>query len=175
MRDALREAVQKARKLEIDGADFYTTLASMCATEAGQRMFKSFAADERRHLRVVKDLAEGVGVDVDQMPMPRDEIRTLFTEAAEQTDEQGAVTSDEKDAVQQAMEMETESYNLYVKAAEDAADEDTRRLFERLSREENQHYEMLENTLEYLNENAAWFLWKEWALIVGDQSSLGMG
>ncbi len=175
MSEELKEAVQKARKLEIDGADFYTRLAEICTTEAGTRMFKSFAGDERRHLRVVKDIAAGIGVDVDQMPMPRDEIRTLFTEAAEQMDEQAAVTSGEKEAVQQAMEMETESYNLYARAAGDAEDNDTQCLFERLSREENQHYEMLENTLEYLNQNAEWFLWKEWALIVGDQSSLGMG
>ena len=32
---------------------------------------------------------------------------------------------------------------------------------------------MLENTLDYLTGNEKWFLWNEWALITGDQSSLG--
>ncbi len=176
MREELQQAVQKARKLEIAGAEFYTDLAEQCSNTAAEQMFQSFAKDEKRHLRVVKKLAEGVGVDVDELPMPRDEIRTLFTEmSGEGPQEPAEADADEREAIREAMQVETRSYKLYHQSAEDAEDEQTRKLFERLAREENQHYEMLENTLEYLSNNPRWFLWKEWALIVGDQSSLGMG
>ncbi len=175
MKDEIKEAVQQARKLEIDGAEYYTQLAKNCSSEAAAKMFHSFAGDEKRHLKVVNDLAEGAGVDTGELPMPRDEIRTMFSDAAETMAETAEATDDEKEAVSKAMEMETKSFKLYSQSAEDAEDEQTQELFELLARQENQHYEMLENTLEYMNSNEEWFLWKEWALIVGDQSSLGMG
>ena len=174
MNAELEAAVEKARKLEIDGAEYYTKLAEKCAVEAGRKMFHSFASDERRHQRIIEDVAKGIGVDVDSMAMPRDEIRTIFSQAAENVNAEATVTADERQAVRVALQMETESYNLYVQAAGAADDEAVTKLFERLAREENQHYEMLENTLDYLNSNEEWFLWSEWALIVGDQSSLGM-
>ena len=173
MGEEFKEAIEKARKLERDGADFYTEAAEKCTVISGKRMFESFAGDERRHLRMIDDMAEGLGVDLDQSPMPRDEIRTLFSTAEETLGDDIRATADEKDAIRIAMEMETKSYKLYKGAAAEATDDVPRELFERLAREENQHYEMLENTREYLSSNQQWFMWNEWALIVGDQSSLG--
>ena len=170
----LKEALDKARKLELDGIEFYTKAAQRCGVPSGKRMFESFAGDERRHLTIIGEVAQGLGVDVEKMPMPRDEMRTLFSDAEVQIGEDTEASADEEEAVRIAMGMETESYRLYKGAAEKARDDVTRRLFERLAREENQHYEMLENTLEYLSDNQKWFLSKEWALIVGDQSSLGL-
>ena len=168
-----REALDKARKMELDGIEFYAALAGKCSVESGKRMFESFAEDEKRHLKVIKDMAEGLGATMEGQAMPRDSIRTIFAEAKERVDDYVQTNPDEQEAVRVAMAMETDSYKLYKAAAQDASDEGARDLFERLSREENQHYEMLENTLEYLSSNARWFLTGEWALIVGDQSSLG--
>ncbi len=175
MNEELQEAIEKARKLEIDGTAYYTKLAQMCSVPSGKRMFESFADDERRHLRIIEDVTKGLGIDESCFAMPRETMRTLFSEAAERLDETPVVGTDEKEAVQAAMEMETKSFRLYEDAAGRAEDDDTQALFERLASEENQHYEMLENTLEYLNSNGQWFLWQEGALIVGDQSSLGLG
>jgi len=169
-----QKALDKARKLELDGISFYTKAAERCQVPSGKRMFESFAGDEKRHLKVICDVAKGLGVDMSKQPLPRDEVRTLFATLSVQVGEDMQATADEQEAIRVAMGMETESYKLYKGQAEAASDEATRKLFERLSHEENQHYEMLENTLEYLTDNQKWFLWKEWALIVGDQSSLGM-
>jgi rubrerythrin len=168
-----QKAIEKARKLEIDGAEFYTKVAKRCNVPPGRRMFESFASDERRHLRVIEEVVKGLGVDLDKMPMPRDEIRTIFSEAERKGVADMGISAGQQEAVRVAMGMETESYKLYADAAVKATDGLMRKLFERLAREENQHYEMLENTLEYLQSNKEWFLWKEWALITGDQSSLG--
>lgn len=174
MGEELKEAVDKARKLELDGIGFYTEAAEKCGVVSGKRMFQSFADDEKRHLQIIDDVVAGLGVDLDEFAMPRDEIRTLFSSATETMEDEMGATADEKDVVRVAMDMETKSYQLYKGAAADATDDVARKLFERLAREENQHYEMLENTLEYLSSNEQWFLWSEWALIVGDQSSLGV-
>ncbi len=173
MNDELLGALERAQKLEIDGAEFYLDLAAGCASEAAAQMFRSFAADEQRHLRIVRDMAEGIGVDVGSMPTPREEMRTIFSEAAGRADAAAQASADEKEAVGVAMGMEKASFDLYTESAQEAEDDETRSLLERLALEENQHYEMLENTLEYLDASDQWFLWTEGALLTGDQSSLG--
>jgi rubrerythrin len=172
MADSFKDALQQARKMEMDGIEFYNKLAGKCGSEAGRTMFRSFAADETRHLRVIKEIAEGMGVDIQKLPMPRETIRTIFAEVAGKVDDYASATEDEKEAIQIAMGMETKSYELYAGSAKTAKDDDMRDLFERLAIQENQHYEMLENTLEYLSSNDQWFLWKEGGLLTGDQSSL---
>jgi rubrerythrin len=174
MDQEFRDALEKARKLEIDGADFYTKLAQMCASDAGRQLFESFAADERRHLKVVSDVAKGLGANIDDMPMPRDTIRTLFADIEANMEEATAASAEEREAVEVALGAEKQSFDLYQRAAKDADDEATRRLMARLAQEENQHYEMLENTLEYLDGNKEWFLWNEGGPIQGDQSSIGV-
>ena len=172
MAQSIEEAVQQARKMETDGINFYSKLAEKCSSDAGKAMFQSFTEDEKRHLRVIKEIAKGLGVDAQKLPMPRDTIRTIFTAAAGKMDDYADATADEKDAIGVAMGMETKSFELYSGAAKSAKDKPIRQLFERLATQENQHYEMLDNTLEYLNTNQAWFLWKEGGLLTGDQSSL---
>jgi len=174
MDDALKGAVQMARKMEMDGAEFYGRAAQDAAGPQARRLFESFAADERRHLEIVDRLAAGLGVDVAGMPMPKDSIRTVFTDAQGASQGRAEPTEQERQAIETAQGMERESYRLYRRLADEATDAALNSLFERLSQEENQHYEMLENTRRYLSENGAWFLWDEHALLTGDMSSLGM-
>ena len=169
----LAEVLELAQKMEADGVEYYAGLARQCGSPTAQRMFESFAADETRHLRIIKDVAKGLGVDYEQFPMPRDEIVTIFAGAGARPGDVIEATAGERDAIRLAMGMETKGFELYRDAAQRAQGEGTRQLLERLAREESQHYEMLENTLEYLSSNPRWFLWNEWALVVGDQSSLG--
>lgn len=167
----LKEVVQLARKMEMDGSEFYGKAAEKAVNPQAKRLFESFAADERRHLGIVESMARGVGVDVEKMPMPRATVRTVFT-SAQAGSRAGAVAAGEREAVQDALSLERQSYRLYKHAAT-AGQGAQRALLERLASEENEHYEMLENTLEYLEDNQKWFLFREWGLLTGDMSSLG--
>ncbi len=173
MAEALDEVIQLARKMEMDGVEHYRRAAEATTNPQGKRLFESFARDEERHLRIVEDIARGIGVDVDAMPMPRDEIRTVFSQADAPAETPGGVTAGERVAIQIAMRMEQKSYKLYKDAANTAGDEKQKVVFDRLAQEENQHYEILENTLQYLTDNRKWFLWNESGLLTGDMTSLG--
>jgi len=174
MAKGLNETVQLARKMEMDGARLYADAARKAASAPAKRLFESFAADEERHLGIVESIAKGVGVDVARMPMPRANIRTVFSSAAGSAGGGGEVTADEQEAIRTALSMEKQSYSLYHGAAAKVKDAAQRSLLERLASEENEHYEMLQNTREYIEDNQEWFLFKEWALLTGDMSSLGM-
>ena len=173
MAEDLEEAIQIARKMETDGIEFYTKAANEAANVQATTLFKSLAEDEKRHLSIVEDIGEGKGVDVENLPEPAERIKTAFSESKEQISEREIATAQEKDALNIALDMETKSYNIYEEAAEKTDEEEEKELFERLAQEENQHYKMLENTDEYLNENEKWFLTQEYGLLTGDMSSLG--
>ncbi|MBS3764095.1 MAG: ferritin family protein [Planctomycetes bacterium] len=169
----LTEAIQLARKMELDGIGFYDDAAKKAGNPQAAQLFKSFSKDEERHLKIVSKVAEGMGVDVDQMPMPADEIKTVFSTAGQEIAVEAEVSASEREAIEMALEMEEKSYKLYADAAKNAGTADQRAIFERLSQEENQHYSILENTREYLDENEQWNLSEEWGLLMGDLTSLG--
>jgi len=173
MGKSLNECIQLARKMEMDGAKFYGEAAAKAVNPQAKRLFESFAADEKRHLGIVEQMARGAGVDISNMPMPAEEIRTVFSKAKEKLGKEQTVSDDERHAIEKALVMETESYRLYEEAAAQAKDAAQKALLERLASEEDQHYGMLVNTQEYLDDNQKWFMWKESALLTGDMSSLG--
>ena len=172
MNKDVAKALEIAEKQEQDGIDWYSKLADKCGSEAAEQMFRSFKKDEERHLQWVKHMAEGMGVDLSAAPLPRESIKTIFEEAADETDEYAEAPEEQTEAIDLALSMEKKSYKTYKQAADNADDPVVKATFERLAQEENEHYVMLENTREYLEHNDEWFLWEENALIMGDQSTL---
>ena len=174
MAESMNEVIQLARKMEMDGMGFYSRAAQEAANPQALRVFESFARDEQRHLDIIERIAQDLGVDVAGMPTPAESIRTVFTNADAELDEEQKATAGEQEAIAIALGMETKSYRLYKGAAESAEDDARKALFERLALEENQHYEMLENTQQYLTDYEKWVLWDEHGLLTGDMSSLGL-
>ncbi len=173
MTNNIHDILQKARKMEIDGRELYEKARDSATSEMAKRFFDSLAQDEKRHLSMVEKMGKGMGVDVDNMPLPAERIRTVFSEISSREVSELAATAEDQDALEMALKMEKDSYDLYARAAGLADSDATKQLLERLKQEENQHYEMLRNTEEYLKDNKQWFLTQEDALLTGDMSSLG--
>lgn len=173
MVEDLQEAIQLARKMEMDGIEFYGKAAENAGNPQAKKFFESLQDDERRHLRIVEEIGKGMGVDTQNMPAPAENIKTVFTEADQEIALDQQATAEEREAVEMALGMEEDSYKLYDDAAGHADSDNQKELFKRLAQEENQHYVMLENTQEYLEDNQKWVLWKEYGLLTGDMSSLG--
>ena len=108
----LSEALQLARKMEMDGIEFYNEAADRAGNPQAQRFFLSLAGDESRHLEVVENIARGMGVDMEQMPTPAENIQTVFSDADVQFGPDAQVTAQESDAIETALEMERDSYRL---------------------------------------------------------------
>jgi rubrerythrin len=78
-----------------------------------------------------------------------------------------SVCADELEALRIGLDMEKRSYEFYAQGARDAAGKDESRLCELLALEEGEHYKMLQNTYEYLEDRDHWFLWTEQGLLDG--------
>ncbi|MFQ5835995.1 MAG: Mlp family lipoprotein, partial [bacterium] len=113
----LSKAIRTAIKMEEDGIDFYQKAARKTSHPFGEKMFLSFAEDEKRHLTVLKKiLADLKFSDFNQFfeeKKPREKIKTVFREVKNEIKEKIAANSDELEALKIGMDMESKSSEFY--------------------------------------------------------------
>jgi rubrerythrin len=76
-------------------------------------------------------------------------------------------TSDELEAFKIAMQMEKEGIEFYNKLLSEASREKEKKLFDKLIKEEEQHYAIFSNTYTFLQDTGNWFMWEEYSIVDG--------
>ena len=165
----IEDVLKKAIKMEEEGYDFYKQAEARTASRTGKSMYSFLADYEVHHKKLLESMLRNTtpsARDLD-IPLPKERLRSVFDEARKNMEKAVPVTSDDVDALTFGMGKETESYQLYHKAADNSSDPGVKAVFERMAREEEQHYEILEQTRYYLKEYAIWTLWEEGGPIEG--------
>ena len=159
-------AAEMARKMETDAVAFYKEAAGRTSHPVGREMFLSIMEDEIRHTRMIEAVLKGMDITEDSAE-PMDRVKSVFEEMRPELEKKISATSDDKEALKVAMEMEKKGYDFYRESEAKAADEKTRELFKRLAKDEDQHYRMFANTYNFLNDSGNWFMWEEKGVIEG--------
>ena len=159
-------AIEIARKMETDAIKFYTEAARKTGYPAGKKMFEVIIIDEKRHLEIINKIIAESDVKMDDVH-PLENIKTVFEEMKDQMMEKVAATDDELEAFKIAMRMEKEGIEFYRKLLTGAENEKERALFERLIKEEGEHYEIFANTYSFINDTGNWFMWEEHSIVEG--------
>jgi rubrerythrin len=159
-------AIEIARKMETDAIKFYTEAASKTTYPAGKQMFETIIADEKRHLEIVNRLLKGMDVQMEDVH-PVENIKTVFEKMKDEMMEKVEATTDELEAFKIAMQMEKEGLEFYKKLFSEAETEKEKSLYEKLVREEQQHYNIFANTYNFLNDTGNWFMWEEHSIVEG--------
>ncbi len=159
-------AIEIARKMETDAIKFYTEAAQKTSYPAGKKMFKTIIVDEKRHLEIVTRLLKGLDVHVEDVH-PMHNIKTVFEQMKDEMMKKVEATSDELEAFKIAMQMEKEGIEFYKKLISEAATDKERTLFEKLIKEEQQHYDIFANTYNFLQDTGNWFMWEEHSIVDG--------
>lgn len=174
MHQGLEKIHEMAVQMEKDGIEFYRRASEKTSDPLGKEMFLSFVKDEESHLKLLEELFGGTGIDeamgILREGTPRERVESVFASAGSEVRERIAAGVGEIEALKIGMDMETQGYKLYKEAAEGAASEEERDMFERLASEENQHYTMLQNTHTYLERTGEWFVWEERGLLDGGEA-----
>jgi len=164
-------AIQIALKTERDGLEMYAKASERTAHPFGKKMFLSLADDEQSHIRMIEKVAGGLGMSAAlaeaRKGTPQERIKTIFSEARDELAERIAAQPDELQTLKIAMEFEKRGYEFYEKAAADASAKDEKSLFAELAKQETQHYHILQNTYDYLDDSGHWFSWEEQAVLDG--------
>lgn len=159
-------AIEIAIKMEKDAIDFYTKAAEKASHPAGKKMFQSVTEDERRHLRLLSEIFREIDIRMDDVS-PMRNIQTVFASMKDMMMKRVIATEDELEAFKIAMQMEQEGIAFYKKIEMETENVKEKALFERLVKEEQQHFDIFANTYNFMKDTGNWFMWEEHSIVDG--------
>ena len=162
--DKILQVLQLAIKMEQDGKKFYLRVAQESRHELGKKLMATLAAEEDIHRQQFEKIFEAIRQEKawpksDFHPDKGRTIHTIFAQASKDTT---PATTTEEEAVLVAIDMENQSYDLYINQATLAAGRPVEKeFFEALAAEERGHQIALTDYLEFLKNPVDWFTMKE--------------
>jgi rubrerythrin len=162
----MKEAIETAIKMETDAIAFYEEAAGKTSHPFGKEMFKGFVKDEKRHLRMLREIFKGLDIQL-EFHRPLDTIKTVFSEQKKAMMQRVQALENELEALSIAMKMEKDGYDYYLVAAAKAGSPQEKELFERMALEENDHYAILNETFSFLDNTGQWYMYGEGGILEG--------
>lgn len=162
----IRDAIETAIKMETDAMAFYREAEKKTNHPFGKEMFKGFVKDETRHLKMLRSILEGLDIEMEYV-RPRDTIKTVFSELKDEMMQRVKALDDEMEAVRIALKFEKEGFDFYKRAAVEAPAEKERELFDLLAKEEDDHYSILNETYNFLDNTGHWYMYEERGIVEG--------
>jgi rubrerythrin len=159
-------AIEIAIKMETDAINFYKEASEKTKNPVAKKMFLTITEDEKRHLEMLSNIFKEINITIKEVS-PLKNIQTVFESMKDAMMKRVEATTDELDAFKIAMRMEKEGVEFYKKAGAGAQTEKERSLFERLVKEEQQHYDIFANTYFFLSDTGSWFMWEEHSIVDG--------
>jgi len=155
--DVVRAAVQ----LERDGRAFYLDAAEKAASELTRKMFASLAADEVDHIAWIEKMMPDVDTATDANRDLYGRLSHIFAEVPDEERQKIVGSDDDVAAIHAALAIEKKAVDAYDKWQEEADELDVKKLCNLLTGVERFHIQVLQNTLEYLERPADWFMQEE--------------
>src|SRR5690554_323275 len=141
-RDDVMRSYEFAIRMELDGEKYYMEQAEKHKNSGLYTIFLTLAKDERKHAQILEDRMKQLTPDLSETTS-YDEYKNVFQDAP---DFQNAIkeTLGQLDIYYLAMDKEKQSIELYKEMLEDAKDEQDKEVFSFLIREEETHFNILE-------------------------------
>jgi rubrerythrin len=159
-------AIEVSISMETDAIKFYTEAADKTSHPVGKKMFLAISEDEKRHLKMLSDLFKGLDITIEDVS-PMEGVKSVFAENKDAMMKRIEASSDDINALKVAMDMEAKGKEFYEKAAAEAKTEKEKALFERLVKEEEEHFRIFSNTANFLTDTGNWFMWEEHSIVEG--------
>jgi len=172
------EAMKIALEMERKGYQLYTEAAAKTNNKLGKATLEAIAAKEIDHIKNIEAYcqkpAEGVltiRTNLREISHREkiDYIRDIIDKTGAQLEELIKADSNLLEIYKLAMDLERESYDFYQKLKEETDEKatDLKDFLGFLMKEENNHYEILQETLQYLDHPGDWFREQERWIVEG--------
>jgi len=171
----LSTALKTAIEMEKKAHDLYIGASKKTMNKLGKETLEAIAAKELDHIAAINKFSEKMSGDknyeeavLEIKPKSKEDyILPIVEKLTKELDAKIKPDSDLEKAYAVAIGMEKESYDLYKRLAGESKDPDVKKFFEFLMGEENTHYELFRETLEYLNRPWDWFKEQERWIVEG--------
>ena len=148
-----------ALQMEKDGESFYREIAQKTSNEGLQKILTMLDDEEVKHYQVIERMKQ----DKYQMTETTvlDDARNIFIKMKDQ-DETFEPDQEQAELYLRAQEIEKKSQQFYQEKAGQTDKDDQKKLFERLAKEEEKHYFLLENIIAFVSRPKQWLENAEW-------------
>ncbi|MFC1559944.1 ferritin family protein [Candidatus Margulisiibacteriota bacterium] len=165
----LTGSLQAAISMEQKGYELYKSAADKTSNKLGKEILEAIAKKELDHIAAIEKFSSDIGAATKSInpKNKEDYILPIVENLRGELEDKVKSDSDLAKAYEVAMGMERESYALYKKLLGEAKDPKAKKFFEFLMGEETTHYELLQETLEYLNHPGDWFKEQEKWIVEG--------
>ena len=162
--EKMEDIVKFALQLEQDGLKMYREFAEKSNDPFGKKTFEGLSEDELDHIKLLQKIYSASDsekileiVESSKVEPVRQRFKTIFQLAGEEARRRTEADPGDTEAMKIAMEFEERGYKIYKEAEQKAEGEAEKAAFKHLSAMEEFHFELLQETLEYLDDTGNWF------------------
>ncbi|MHB1001794.1 MAG: ferritin-like domain-containing protein [Armatimonadota bacterium] len=166
-----KEVVKAALEFEMEGHKIFIDAGEKSKDPLSKATFKFLADQELQHIEAIKAFAaslEGKGkFDADTLgeymtaAKAKKEIIGIFAQFKDQFEATAGDADERLEIYKVAMNMETRGHDFYGQAADEATDQTSRKMFRFLSDEEAQHFMLIQDTHDFLEQPDAFMAMEE--------------
>lgn len=143
-----------AINMELDGEKFYNDQAEITTDTSLKTVFLMLAKDENSHAEILQKKSNKLSYKLDNNKT-LSETKNLFT-GIKNFKSEIKQTPNQLDLYRVALEKEKESIALYEKLLLESEDDESKKFFSYLIKQEKDHYEILEELVLQLNKSEDW-------------------
>jgi len=157
------KAIKLATENEIKIRNFYLEHAKEMVDELAKKTFIFLADEELKHIdeinEFMKSIHEGEVPEMDSGTEDEaiERSKDFFSTSVQEYALKAKASKKELQVYELGLEMELKGYNFYKKSAADAKHPNVKSLFEFLVKEEDAHYHLLSNALQYFKNPENYF------------------
>ncbi|OEU74326.1 MAG: hypothetical protein BA874_02415 [Desulfuromonadales bacterium C00003068] len=151
-----------AIQMETDAEIFYRKLAAESHIPGINKIFTDLADDEQRHRQIFQDLKEKQAPDTATESKVLEKAKNIFTKILMEKQSLPSVTSN-LESYRYALKLEAEGVRLYTDAAKREADGELKKVLLRIAKEEENHFNIVENIYNFVNAPNQYLAWAEFS------------
>lgn len=162
-----------AIKFEEEGMAFFREREKSAPSALERSVFSSLADDEAGHRDYLEKMRDEMVATNNVDAIRREEgdaprgMRDIFESAMESVADTDPYSADELEILRGALEVERRGYKMYSDAAKGVSSASAKETFEDLAEQEQDHFRLLSNTLEYLSNPEGFHVFDESPMLDG--------
>jgi rubrerythrin len=163
----LKEDTKLAIELEKKGYEFYKETAEKTKNPLASSTLSSLAEREQLHIERIYEFFQDLTGEkilksdwlskVEVPPTKGELLKPILSKLKGSLDKKFETKEDINEAYQVAEGLERDSFSLYERIARETPDETAKKFYSALALEEREHFDILEDTLLYLNDPGEWY------------------
>ena len=148
-----------AMQMETESQNFYLNLARQSSNSGLAAVFNLLADEEAKHCKIVAEMKTKTDVKFANTNLLSD-VKEVFKKMA--NTEKFDFGSEQLDIYKKAQDLELKSRKFYLEKADEVEDNYKKAVFAKLAKEEEKHYFLLENIIDFVSRPKIWLENSEW-------------